>query len=128
MMMQGESRNGKEINWQEFQTKLLESDQVARLVVVNNKFARVIMKRPGAGGLENPPRASGSGAGRDPNAQPGSPGMSGGMGGGVGGMGMMHEPNPVTGCSQWEERKRRKQEKRARKEKEQEEGTLVMVV
>ena len=107
MMMQGESRNGKEINWQEFQTKLLESDQVARLVVVNNKFARVIMKRPGAGGFENAPRASGIGAGGDPNVQAGGlgsmgtpnmggiPGMAPGSGGG----------DPNSSQSQWYEDK-----------------------
>ena len=45
--MQGDTRNGKEINWQEFCTKYLESGEVARIVVVNNKTARVIMRRAG---------------------------------------------------------------------------------
>ncbi|KAG5188027.1 cell division protease ftsH [Tribonema minus] len=35
-----------EISWQEFQTKLLESGEVERIVVVNNKVARVLLRRP----------------------------------------------------------------------------------
>ena len=51
LVMQGDNRNGKEINWQEFCTKYLESGEVARIVVVNNKTARVIMKRGGMPGM-----------------------------------------------------------------------------
>ena len=39
--------NGTEINWQEFATVLLESGEVDRIVVTNNKVAEVIL-RPGA--------------------------------------------------------------------------------
>jgi AFG3 family protein len=48
---------GKEINWQEFCTSLLESGEVARIVVVNNKTARVVLRRRGEAG---PERAAGS--------------------------------------------------------------------
>jgi AFG3 family protein len=41
-MMIPDSR-GHEINWHDFQTKLLETGKVARIVVVNNKLARVIL-------------------------------------------------------------------------------------
>jgi AFG3 family protein len=47
---------GKEINWQEFCTSLLESGEVARIVVVNNKTARVVLRRRGEAG---PDRSSG---------------------------------------------------------------------
>jgi hypothetical protein len=41
--MQGS--NGKEISWQEFCTTLLESGEVARIIVVNGRTARVVLSR-----------------------------------------------------------------------------------
>jgi len=54
---------GKEINWQEFCTSLLESGEVARIVVANNKTARVVLRRRGEAG---PDRTSGDVKGAAP--------------------------------------------------------------
>lgn len=47
-----ESRHGKEISWQEFQTQLLESGQVDRLIVANKSIARVMVRQTPAGKRE----------------------------------------------------------------------------
>ncbi|KAH8074660.1 metalloendopeptidase [Aureococcus anophagefferens] len=46
--------SGTEINWQEFATVLLESGEVDRIIVTNNKVAEVLL-RPGAGGAVGAP-------------------------------------------------------------------------
>jgi hypothetical protein len=41
-----ENSKGKEISWQDFQKQLLESGQVDRIIVANNKHARVVLRQP----------------------------------------------------------------------------------
>ena len=48
-----ESRHGKEISWQEFQSQLLESGQVDRLIVANKSIARVMVRQAPAGGRQD---------------------------------------------------------------------------
>jgi len=43
----------KEISWQEFQSHVLESGQVERLIVSNKKIAKVVMRAPVAKDNEN---------------------------------------------------------------------------
>ena len=65
MLRGGDGSMGKEINWQEFVSELLESGQVARIVVVNNRIARVVMHKADGrlqGGAALDRHATGSGS------------------------------------------------------------------
>ncbi|CAJ1958678.1 unnamed protein product [Cylindrotheca closterium] len=50
-------KNGKEINFVEFRNQLLESGQIEKIEVVNNKMARVVLK-PGSKGIPTSPFGS----------------------------------------------------------------------
>jgi hypothetical protein len=42
----GDKKQGKEISWQEFQSQLLESGQVDRILISNKTTARVVLRQP----------------------------------------------------------------------------------
>jgi hypothetical protein len=48
-----QKKQTKEISWQEFQSHVLESGQVERLIVSNKKIAKVVMRAPVAKDNEN---------------------------------------------------------------------------
>jgi len=58
-MLSGDVKSGREITWQEFQSQLLETGQVDRIIVTNKNVARVILRRPLDGSA---PDGSGNGS------------------------------------------------------------------
>ena len=45
-MLSSEVKSGREITWQEFQSQLLETGQVDRIIVTNKNVARITLRRP----------------------------------------------------------------------------------
>mmetsp|Transcript_6710 Transcript_6710/g.11214 ORF Transcript_6710/g.11214 Transcript_6710/m.11214 type:complete len:903 (+) Transcript_6710:84-2792(+) len=81
-LMSDEIKSGREINWQEFQTQLLEGGHVDRIIVTNKNIARVVLRssspiaaQHGGGGGQ----ASDAFADRPPSSSGASDGMNGGL-------------------------------------------------
>ncbi|KAJ1430206.1 P-loop containing nucleoside triphosphate hydrolase protein [Ochromonadaceae sp. CCMP2298] len=67
-LLSEESRAGREISWQDFQTQLLEGGLVDRIVVTNKNIARVILRPAGMGMGMGGSGMGGVGMGQESNA------------------------------------------------------------